>query len=72
MYNPYSKASLVSAFESGVISLWDINTRRLVHSFTSAHQAPARDLAFSPINDQLMMSVALDKRCVFYDIHNKK
>ncbi|XP_005096624.1 protein NEDD1 isoform X2 [Aplysia californica] len=72
LYNPYRKASLVSASEDGAVNFWDTNTRRLVHSFKSVHQAPARDLAFSPINDCLMVSVGLDKRCVFYDIQNKK
>ncbi|XP_059157932.1 protein NEDD1-like isoform X2 [Physella acuta] len=70
-YNPYRKASLVSASDDGVINVWDTNSRRLLHSFSTSHQAPAKDLAFSPINDCLMVSVGLDKRAIFYDVQNK-
>ncbi|CAL1531705.1 unnamed protein product [Lymnaea stagnalis] len=70
-YNPYRKASLVTTSNDGVVNFWDTNTRRLLHSFTNTHQAPAKDLAFSPINDFLMVSVGLDKRAVFYDVQNK-
>lgn len=70
-YNPYRKSSLVAVSDEGVVSFWDTNARRLLHSFTNTHQAPAKDLAFSPINDYLMVSVGLDKRAVFYDVQNK-
>ena len=71
-YNPYSKSCLVSVSEGGVVSAWDTNAHRLQFAFKSSHQAPASDLAFSPINNHLMVSVGLDKRCVFYDLHNRK
>ncbi|KAH9505000.1 Protein nedd1 [Bulinus truncatus] len=70
-YNPYRKSALVTVADDGIVNFWDTNTRRLMHSFSNTHQAPAKDLAFSPINDYLMVTVGLDKRAVFYDVQNK-
>ena len=58
--------------DDGAVNLWDINTRRMLHSFTNSHIAPATGLNFSPINDILLMSVGLDKRIVCYDTQGKK
>lgn len=58
--------------DDGVVTLWDANARRQLHVFQEAHVGPATGLAFSPINEMLMISVGLDKRMVCYDIQKKK
>ncbi|XP_076095952.1 protein NEDD1-like [Mytilus galloprovincialis] len=71
-YSKFRKSLLGSVSDDGAVNLWDINTRRLLHSFSSSHIAPATGLNFSPINDILLMSVGLDKRIVCYDTQGKK
>ncbi|XP_037086257.1 protein NEDD1-like [Pollicipes pollicipes] len=66
-YSTVRPAVLGAAFDTGHVSLWDVNQRRLLHTFTSGHVAPAAGLAFSPVNDILLASVGLDKRLVCYD-----
>ncbi|KAL5013981.1 hypothetical protein ScPMuIL_008251 [Solemya velum] len=70
-YNKYKKSLLGSVSDDGAVNLWDTNTRRLVHNFSNGHIAPATGLAFSQINEILMISVGLDKKIIFYDLHNK-
>ncbi|XP_052283917.1 protein NEDD1-like [Dreissena polymorpha] len=65
------KSQLGSVSDDGAVSLWDCNTRQLVHTF-SCHRAPATGLSFSPINDIFLVSVGLDKRIVCHDIQTKK
>lgn len=36
------------------------------------HRAPSTGLAFSPINDTLVLSAGLDKRCFCYDVQTRK
>ena len=48
-----------------------MNTGQELHTFKE-HKAPATDLAFSPVNDVLVLSSGLDKRCVCYDTMTKK
>lgn len=71
-YSKFRKSLLGSVSDDGAVNLWDINTRRMLHSFTNSHIAPATGLNFSPINDILLMSVGLDKRIVCYDTQGKK
>lgn len=70
-YSCLRRALLAVVSDDACVRLWDTNTRRLMTSFDSAHSAPATGLAFSPLNDMLLMSVALDKRIVCYDVHGK-
>ncbi|XP_067683678.1 protein NEDD1-like [Haliotis asinina] len=71
-YNYYKKSLLGSASDDGSINLWDTNTRRLLHSFNKVHMAPATGLAFSPLNEMLMLSVGLDQKLVCYDLQGKR
>lgn len=71
-YSQFKKSLLGSVSDDGAVNLWDINTRRMLHSFSGSHIAPATGLNFSPINDILLMSVGLDKRIVCYDTQGKK
>jgi protein NEDD1 len=58
--------------EDGAVNLWDINTRRLLHGYNTAHIASATGLKFSPLNDILLLSVGLDKRIICFDVQSKK
>ncbi|XP_069140779.1 protein NEDD1-like [Argopecten irradians] len=71
-FSHYQKSLLGSASDDGAVNLWDINTRRLIHSFSDAHQAPATGIKFSPINSIFLISVGLDKRIICYDLEGKK
>ena len=70
-YSLFKKSLLASVSDDGAVNLWDTNAKRLIHSFDGQHKAPATALAFSPLNDMLLMSVGLDKRLVCYDVRNK-
>ncbi|OWF54240.1 protein NEDD1-like isoform X2 [Mizuhopecten yessoensis] len=71
-YSHFKKSLLGSASDDGAVNLWDTNTRRLIHSFSDAHRAPATGINFSPINAIFLMSVGLDKRIICYDLEGKK
>lgn len=68
VYSHFKKSLLGSVSEDGAINLWDTNRRSLIHSFSDNHKAPATGLAFSPLNEMLLMSVGLDKRIICYDV----
>ncbi|XP_064633227.1 protein NEDD1-like isoform X2 [Lineus longissimus] len=70
-YSNFKKSLLGAVSDDGAVSLWDTNTRRLLHSFTDMHCSSATGLAFSPLNEILLMSVGLDKRIVCYDVVGK-
>ena len=70
-YSHFKKSLIASCYDSGVVCLWDANKRQLMNSFSS-HMAPVMDLAFSPLNEMLLMSVGLDKRIVCYDVQGKR
>ncbi|XP_033745078.1 protein NEDD1-like [Pecten maximus] len=71
-YSHFKKSLLGSASDDGAVNLWDTNTRRLIHSFSDAHRAPATGINFSPINAIFLVSVGLDKRIICYDLEGKK
>ncbi len=66
----YRRRSLLAvASESSSVVIWDCNRVDAGASACfSEHRAPSSGLAFSPVNDVLLLSVGLDKRCVFYDL----
>lgn len=69
----YTKKSLLAAvLDNGQVNLWDTNTRRLIQSFTDTHKAPVMGVAFSPINEMLMITAGLDKRINCYDVSTRK
>ena len=71
-YSNFKKSLLASCSDSGAVCLWDTNKRSLTHAFTDSHTSPAMGLAFSPLNEMLLMSVGLDKKIVCYDVQNKQ
>ncbi|ESO84367.1 hypothetical protein LOTGIDRAFT_236321 [Lottia gigantea] len=70
-YHFFHKALFAAASDDGAVNLWDANTRQLKHAFKDVHKAPATGLAFSPINEMLLLSVGLDKRIALYDVQGK-
>eukprot|EP01028_Stygiella_incarcerata_P005988 TRINITY_DN2469_c0_g1_i2.p1 TRINITY_DN2469_c0_g1~~TRINITY_DN2469_c0_g1_i2.p1 ORF type:complete len:806 (+),score=188.10 TRINITY_DN2469_c0_g1_i2:115-2532(+) len=71
-FSPHSVYSLVSAMESGGVTLWDVARRIESYSFVAAHTAPTTSIAFSPLNKLLFCTGGLDKRVCFYDSQDKK
>jgi len=70
-YSPCKPSFLGASCESGVLSFWDCNTNKNIFSL-SPHVAPAKDLSFSPINANLVLSVGLDKKLVCCDPSSRK
>ena len=70
----YGRMSLlVSCSEDGNVSMWDTNnTKNPLLKTLKDHRAPASDVAFSPLNENLFLSCGLDKRCVCYDSQVRK
>lgn len=67
-YSHFKKSLLASVSDDGSTYLWDTNTKRIVHCFDGFHKAPATGLAFSPLNEMLLISVGLDKSIICYDV----
>ena len=66
------KQSMVGACaDNGLLAFWDINTAKELQKF-SEHKAPATGMAFSPVNEALVLTAGLDKRCVCYDTGTRK
>ena len=66
------KHSMVGACtDKGTLAFWDVIAAKEIQTF-SEHKAPATGLAFSPVNEVLVLSSGLDKRCVCYDTLAKK
>ncbi|XP_051889636.1 protein NEDD1 [Pristis pectinata] len=70
-YSIFKKALLGSVHDSGTVTLWDVNTQQVHHTFENAHKAPASGLCFSPVNDLLFATVGLDKKINCYDSSSK-
>lgn len=70
-FSAVKRSLLGSCSVGGAVVLFDSNTQKELHTFDSAHKAPACALAFSPTSDLLLVSVGLDKRVVCYDTASK-
>ena len=70
-FNRIKQSLLAGSTESGTIALWDANVVKRTCSF-SEHRGPASGTAFSPINETLLLSSGLDKRCLGYDVQSRK
>lgn len=66
-FSPTSHKTLATSFESGVVALWDMQSKSLKQKFL-AHKASCTGIAFSPVNNLLMCSVGLDEKIHFFDI----
>ena len=67
----FQPSFLAASCESGVLSFWDCNTNKNIFSL-SPHLAPAKDITFSPLNANLLLSVGLDKKLVCCDPSTRK
>ena len=70
-FSRFKQSLLAGSSESGTIALWDANAVKRTLSFLE-HRAPATGLAFSPMNEMLLASSGLDKRCFCYDVSSGK
>ncbi|XP_044533574.1 protein NEDD1 [Gracilinanus agilis] len=70
-YSLFKKSLLGSVSDNGVVTLWDVNSQSAYHNFDCSHKAPASGIAFSPVNDMLLVTIGLDKRIVLYDTASK-
>ena len=70
-FSRFKQSLLAGSSNSGTVALWDANAVKRTSSF-SEHRAPASDLAFSPMNEMLLSSSGLDKRCFCYDVLSGK
>ncbi|XP_054974160.1 protein NEDD1 [Sorex araneus] len=71
-YSSFKKSLLGSVFDSGTVTLWDINSQSPYHNFDTTHKAPASGICFSPVNELLFVTIGLDKRIILYDTSSKK
>ena len=70
-FSRFKQSLLAGSSESGTVALWDANAVKRTSSFLE-HRAPATGLAFSPMNEMLLSSSGLDKRCFCYDVLSGK
>ncbi|CAL4160845.1 unnamed protein product [Meganyctiphanes norvegica] len=71
MYNTIKRSLLGLSSYSGVVCLFDTYASKVLHSY-EAHAAPASSIAFSPINELLMISVGYDKKFNCFNVQTKK
>ncbi|CAB4070296.1 NEDD1 [Lepeophtheirus salmonis] len=70
-YNNVRHALLGLASDSGAVSFWDVHARKKLSTFKK-HASPASGITFSPVNEMLVLSAGLDKKCICYDTKEKK
>lgn len=67
------KALLGAVTSLGSVYVWDINVpEQPFTSFARQHDAACTSIAFSPVNQVLFASAAMDGRIVFYDVQQRK
>ncbi|KAF9437961.1 Protein nedd1 [Entomortierella beljakovae] len=74
-YSSFSRSILGGVGNDGILRLWDTGSsgsNAVYHSFTTAHESPIGDMAFSPFNRYLICTAGLDKRYALYDVEKKK
>lgn len=70
-FNNVRHSMIGASTDAGSVAFWDVNAARELHVFNE-HKAPTTGLAFSPVNEVLVLSAGLDKRCVCYDTMTRK
>ena len=66
-FNYFKKHVIASCTENGSVYVWDSVTMGLKCSFVALHAAPASEVAYSPVNKSLLVSVGYDKAIHFLD-----
>ncbi|KAK7079007.1 hypothetical protein SK128_013734 [Halocaridina rubra] len=72
VYCHVKKSLLGCRTDGGSLALFDSHACKTLHVFKNVHAAPVSSLAFSPINEILMISVGYDKKLICYNIQSKK
>ena len=54
-FNAVKYSMIGTSTDAGAVCFWDVNLAKEIHSFAE-HNAPATDLAFSPVNEVLVLS----------------
>ena len=70
-FNNIKYSMVGTSGDDGSVAFWDVNTGKELQTFRE-HKAPATGLAFSPVNEVLVLSAGLDRRCVCYDTSLKR
>ena len=70
-YSNQRRGVLGAASLSGAVCYLDVNTGKASH-FSLEHAAPCRSIAFSPVNELLLVSAGYDKKLVCYNVNTLK
>ena len=60
-FSPSKSKILAALNERGDINVWDTSKEMTVATFQGQHTAPAKIIAFSPVNRSMLVSAGLDK-----------
>jgi len=71
MYSAVKRSMLGACSSTGLVSYLDANTAT-VHKLDGCHAAPCSSLAFSPINEILLVSVGYDKKMICHNVKTNK
>ena len=63
-FNAVKYSMIGTSTDAGAVSFWDVNQAKEIHSF-GEHNAPATDLAFSPVNEVLVLSSGIIFACSY-------
>lgn len=67
-FHPVSKQFLAAGDHNGSVAVWDINQKKPKLSLVSVHNSTCTDIAFNPLNSQLVVTVSFDKHINCYDL----
>lgn len=67
-FSRFSKTLLASAHAFGTVALWNTAQRQVTHILDKGHKGPCMDLAFSPVNEMLLVSAGLDRFVRCFDV----
>lgn len=69
-FSPLRKYLLSACSDDGSVFIWNTSSKHSneVQKFKQ-HRASVNGIAFSPINETLLVSAGLDKQIILYDLH---
>lgn len=67
-FSRFNKTLLASGHAFGTVALWNTAQRQVSHILDKGHQGPCMDIAFSPVNEMLLVSAGLDRTVRCYDV----
>lgn len=68
-FNPLNESIMATAQEDSTVTIYDLNEKKVVKSYSTNHKGSIKGIAFSPSKQSLLCSVGLDKQFVLYDIN---